>query len=98
VSTDTKDDPLDTAIRQAVRHPRVIEAFTTALEAQMRATFQQQLGGAPLYIAKRASRTTLEVRNERIRSAFHGDNLDQVAREYGLHPRHVRRIVGARKK
>jgi Mor family transcriptional regulator len=98
VSTEPLDDPLDNAIRQAVRHPRVIEAFTTALEAQMRATFQQQLGGAPLYIAKRASRTTLEVRNERIRSAFHGDNLDQLASEFGLHPRHVRRIVGARRK
>lgn len=87
------DDPLGDAIRRAVRQPLVIESLCSTLEQQLRQQFQQDLGGAPVYVSKRGGKLALQARNDRIRAGFTGDNYADLAREHGLHPRQVRRIV-----
>jgi Mor family transcriptional regulator len=92
------DDPLGEAIRRAVREPVMLESLCSTLEQQLRQQFQQDLGGAPVYVSKRGGKLAMQARNDRIRQAFSGDNYAELAREHGLHPRHVRRIVQAPRK
>lgn len=94
----TVDDPLGDAIRRAVRQPVVIEGLCSTLEQQLRQQFQQDLGGAEVYISKRGGKLALQQRNQRIRDGFTGDNYDDLARREGLHPRQVRRIVNPPRK
>jgi Mor family transcriptional regulator len=91
--TSVAEDPLGEAIRRAVRQPVVIESLCSTLEQQLRQQFQQDLGGAPVYVSKRGGKLAMQARNDRIRQAFSGDNYAELAREHGLHPRQVRRIV-----
>lgn len=39
------------------------------------------------------STITRSERNQRIKEAFNGKNLKEVARRFGLSPRHVRRVL-----
>lgn len=83
------DDALARAIHEAVRMPSVIDSLCASLELQLR----QQLGGAAVYIGKRGSREQLRERDRCIAEQFSGNNLDDLAKRYRLHPRHVRRIL-----
>lgn len=87
------EDPLAEAIRRAVRQPAVIEGLCSSLEQQLRQQLSASLGGAPVYVPKRGGKQAVQQRNQRIQQSFTGDNYDALAREHGLHPRHVRRIV-----
>lgn len=90
---DPADDILTAAIRRAVRQPLVLDELSRWLERELR----QHLGGAAVYIGKRGSREQLRERDRLIREDFRGDNYDALAKRWGLHPRHVRRIVQPRK-
>lgn len=48
-----------------------------------------RLGGGQFYLPKKLALT----RNQAIRARFRGDNVAELAREFGLTPRSVRRIV-----
>ena len=54
-----------------------------------------RLGGAHVYLPKRTSRDRNRIRSE-IFSRFNGRNLFELAREYELTPRHLRRILASR--
>jgi Mor family transcriptional regulator len=84
-------DVLADSIRQAVRRPEVVEAMCQALEQQLRAS----LGGADVYVGKRPDRGQ---RDARVWSGFKGDNYDELARQEGISPRQVRRIVSRKPK
>ena len=51
-----------------------------------------RLGGAHVYLPKRTSRDRTRIRGE-ILARFDGRNLFQLAREYEMTPRHLRRIL-----
>lgn len=53
-----------------------------------------RLGGAHIYVPKRRARERQRVL-EAIRSRFNGSNLFELAREFGLTPRHVRRLLAS---
>lgn len=54
-----------------------------------------RLGGANVYLPKRTSRDRDRIRSEII-SRFDGRNLFQLAREYDMTPRHLRRILASK--
>lgn len=51
-----------------------------------------RLGGGQLYLPKRSAQLQ-RARHQEIRARFKGNNVAELAREYGLTPRSVRRIV-----
>lgn len=51
-----------------------------------------RLGGGQLYLPKKRVESP-RVRHQQIRARFRGDNVADLAREFGLTPRSVRRIV-----
>ncbi|AGU51538.1 Mor transcription activator family protein [Variovorax paradoxus B4] len=57
-----------------------------------------RLGGAHIYLPRRTSRKRQQAHRE-IVCKFNGSNLMALAKEYGMTPRHVRRIIsdGAQK-
>jgi len=54
-----------------------------------------RLGGAHVYLPKRTSRDRDRIRAE-ILTRFNGRNLFELAREYEMTPRHLRRILAAK--
>lgn len=54
-----------------------------------------RLGGAHIYLPKRTSRDRVRIRNE-ILTKFNGRNLFELAREYGMSARHLRRILATK--
>ncbi|WP_409976485.1 Mor transcription activator family protein [Variovorax sp. CY25R-8] len=55
-----------------------------------------RLGGAHIYVPRRTTRERLRTYGE-IANRFNGSNLFELAREYGMTPRHLRRIIAAQK-
>ncbi|RRH82296.1 hypothetical protein EH244_26980 [Variovorax beijingensis] len=55
-----------------------------------------RLGGAHIYVPKKSTQKREQIHYE-IQSRFNGGNLFELARQYGLTPRHVRRIIAGRK-
>ncbi|CAN7332551.1 Mor transcription activator family protein [Variovorax paradoxus] len=53
-----------------------------------------RLGGAHVYLPKRSARSRKKTHEEIIRR-FNGTNLFELARAYGISPRHLRRIISA---
>lgn len=53
-----------------------------------------RLGGAHVYVPRRSARDRKRVHSE-IAQRFNGRNLFELAREYDLTPRHVRRILAS---
>lgn len=53
-----------------------------------------RVGGLPLYIRQAKSMERQRVHAE-IRERFNGVNLAELSRDYGLSPRHLRRILEA---
>ena len=51
-----------------------------------------RLGGDRLYLPKKRAESP-RARHQEIRARFRGDNVAELAREFGLTPRSVRRIV-----
>lgn len=51
-----------------------------------------RLGGGQLYLPKKRAESP-RARNQEIRARFRGDNVAELAREFGLTARSVRRIV-----
>ncbi|OGB68583.1 MAG: hypothetical protein A2486_16105 [Burkholderiales bacterium RIFOXYC12_FULL_65_23] len=51
-----------------------------------------RLGGGQLYLPKKRTESP-RVRHQEIRARFKGDNVAELAREFGLTTRSVRRIV-----
>jgi Mor family transcriptional regulator len=55
-----------------------------------------RLGGVHVYLPKRTSRDRNRIRTE-IFTRFNGRNLFELAQEYKMTPRHLRRILAASK-
>ena len=55
-----------------------------------------RLGGAHIYVPRRSMRDHRRMYSE-IALRFNGSNLFQLAREYELTPRHLRRILSSKK-
>ena len=51
-----------------------------------------RLGGAHIYVPKRSTKSRAQVRAE-IRAKFNGLNQTQLASEYGISTRHIRRLL-----
>ena len=51
-----------------------------------------RLGGAHIYVPKRRARSRRRDRVE-LQSRFNGSNLFELAKEFGMTPRHLRRIL-----
>lgn len=51
-----------------------------------------RLGGAHIYVPRRTARARQKVHAE-IAEKFNGSNLFELAREYEITPRHLRRII-----
>jgi Mor family transcriptional regulator len=51
-----------------------------------------RLNGAHIYMPKRSSRER-EIEHREIARRFNGSNLFDLAREFGLTPRHIRRVL-----
>ncbi|WP_145760846.1 Mor transcription activator family protein [Variovorax atrisoli] len=56
-----------------------------------------RLGGAHVYLPKKTPRERDRIRTE-IFARFNGRNLHELARDYEITPRHLRRILAANKK
>lgn len=82
------------ADRLLAGQPSALTGLVQSLERSIR----QQLGGANVYVAKHASREQLRERDERMRCQFTGNNLDQLASQYGMTERHARRVLTRSKK
>ena len=54
--------------------------------------YVRRLGGVSVYVPKRST-SSRALENEQIRFKFNGSNVRELAREYSLSPRHIRRIL-----
>lgn len=73
------------------------KAFLDTMEGLVAAELDRQLrsaaGGESIYIAKTSGNRDKKTRNELIRERFKGDNHDELAQDFGLSPRQIRRIT-----
>lgn len=93
-----REDPVS-VLEQEAR--AVAHCFGMAACDEVAAAFVDRillrLGGAYVYVPQRRVATRQRAHRE-IASKFNGRNLKELAREYSLTPRHVRRIVTAAEK
>jgi Mor family transcriptional regulator len=68
---------------------QMTDIFANEIEKQMRST----AGGDVIYVAKNSDTTERQERNRIICARFTGNNLTELAKEFHLTPRQVRRIV-----
>ena len=73
--------------------PAVIEQMTDLLAAELEKQLRLHVGGDSFYVAKTMSQQERIARDESIRNAWNGSNLSDLAKQYELHHRQVRRIV-----
>ena len=91
-------DALTAAIRTALSVPDVADALRgrPGLQDQLANVLEKNIRhqcGGTFYLARRASREQVQERNARMREQFNGNNLQEVARAFGLNPRTARRYV-----
>lgn len=79
-----QEEILETAAYFGI-HPRTAEDHCKAIIDKLRL----RIGGNECYMAKR-ERTR---RDREILAKWKGDNLADLHHEFGLHPRHLRRII-----
>jgi Mor family transcriptional regulator len=95
-------DSLTVAIRASLTSPEVAKqlpgtpGLIESLAKTLTANIRRHIGGEK-YVAKRCSRAEVQVRNERMRAEFTGNNYDQLAHQYDMSTRQVRRSLTRRK-
>lgn len=90
------DEPLAIIEQEACAVARCFGvAMPEAAAASLVDRIVLRLGGAHVYLPKKTSRERERIRNE-ILARFNGRNLHELARDYEITPRHLRRIVAAK--
>lgn len=90
-----------------VRHPDFVMAVITSrdrdeVEAVLSRLLKEALAERRrgeqirMYVPQGGGREAAEIRNRRLREAWRGDNLRELARDSGLSERQVRRVVMSR--
>jgi Mor family transcriptional regulator len=89
----TRLDPIE-IIRDEARAAAMSLGVTVAdeLASSLVERIQERLAGVPVYIAARSSQQREQL-HAYIRGHFNGSNVNELARETGLSPRSVRRIL-----
>lgn len=87
------DDPIEILEREAAA---VAACFGVPAAADLAAALVERialtLGGARLYLPSMRTRC-IGRRDDEIRGRWRGNNLDELAREYSLSKRQIRRVV-----
>lgn len=98
-------DQLKAAISQSLSDPAVADKLRAlgadavpALSASLERAMRANCGGQAMYIARRASRETLQERDAQLRQDFTGRNLAELTQRHGLSTRHARRILAHKPK
>lgn len=93
MTTNNRFDPIE--IIRSEAHATAL-SFGVSMPDEMAASLveriQERLAGTPVYIASRSSQQR-EQQYAYIRGHFNGSNVNALARETGLSPRSVRRIL-----
>lgn len=93
-----KDEPLS-IIEEEAR--AMAQCFGVAAPAEAAASLidriLMRLGGAHIYVPKRRAQSRQRDKKELI-ARFNGNNLFELAKEYGMTPRHLRRLLAEKAK
>ena len=88
----TRNNIISRAVENLVRSEPFVQLFVTQLLAHLERQLRTEAAGDTVYIPKTGTASDKEARDTEIRSQFTGHNYQELAKCYGLSPRHIRRI------